>query len=686
LINICEPNGKPNPRSACTEGHGVAIRYVAEELKQMKLEPLGDDGTFIQTIPNSIDETWCPPGIANVVGMVRGTTYPDQYVVYMGILNGVYNRNPETYKTRNNDNFSFAYENGMTAAVGLAIAREMSMNPPLRSTIFLFQGAGSGWTNLGERKRGDLDGPFEQFKRTQWYKQVCQALSTDVENCENIYHIGLTYWVSNPAVNLSSIDIIIFADRIGSPPGLEKNLFFLLGGEQTTYGADGLTLNNFIDEVWPEDADLQLARAPLAAIVGTSVETTLSSDHFFIGPCGNHCDGLKLAWFMQSAFQISSELIDNARGLYAQQLGQREGTFPEPVYFTTDNLQNVNWNHFGSTVSAMRSVVRNTANVVTESLNFTFDKTRGFRLDKADVDHLAKSMTVLEGDAVHILPEGIKYVFAGQINTLLAENVSEYQRQVNNNSSYLSDPEVQGEIRFVYQYVAGLYLVVDYFNSHYPDSEPYHDQSFGLNITTQPYPYKEAIHPKILAITVVSAIVAVIIVVSVSTFLFRRKRSKETINAVTAYPIPSGLETTEHIGSGDEPIQATVLEIELAPQDISQSGIFNAPSDSGDTPSPNLAEEREETFISSVAEDGIASVDQCSPDQSELSRRINPEFKDQVNGTNCEITPRAIIQTTTHRSIGRDLNVEAESPGMIADSVGSTSLQNAEHKEDESEV
>jgi hypothetical protein len=574
----------------------------------------------------------------------------------------------------------------MTAAVGLAIAKEMSLNPPLRSTIFLFQGAGSGWTTLGERKRGDLDGPFEQFKDTPWYERVCQSLATDIDECQKIYHIGLTYWVRNAPVDLSSIDIIIFGDRIGSPYGLEKNIFFLLGGEQTMYGSDGLTLNHFIDEVWPEDSDLGLVHAPLAAIVGTTVETTLSSDHFFINPCGKHCDGLKLAWFMQPAFQISSELIDNARGLYAQQLGQREGTFAEPVYYTIDNLRNVNWDHFGSTVTTLSSVVKNTANVVAENLNFTFDKSRGFRLDKDDVDHLVESLTVLDDDIVETLPKGIFIVFTGQISTLLEKNATVYQMQANNNSLNLTDQKVQDDIRSVYQYVAGLYLVVDYFNAFYPDSEPYHDQRFGSNITTQPYPPEEEINITLVT-SIVAAAVILIIVVAVSIVLLRRKkRSKVTINAVTAYPICPPLENTEHFAGFDDPIHATVLEVELTPQELPRSNLVDSPSDPCDTPSPNLAEEREETFVDSLAEYGTASINQCSQDQIDMSSQIHPEFKDQMNENNRGSSPRADVPHAIPSSVARDSIVEEALPRTIADTVGSPSLQHADSKQDESEV
>jgi hypothetical protein len=712
LINICEPNGKPNPRSTCTNGHGVAIKYVAEELKEMGLVPLGDNGTFVQTIPGSINETWCPPGIANVVGMVRGTTYPDQYVVYMGILNGGYNLNPETYKSRNNDNFSFPYESGMAAAIGLAIARDMSKNPPLRSTIFLFHGGGHGWRAVGERKRGDLlDGPFEQFKKTSWYEGVCQSLAANLVQCEKKHFIGLTYWVSNPPVELSSINIMFVADRMGSPCGLEKNIIFLLGGEQTMYGEEGLTINNFIDEVWPDESNLKLVKGPLAAIDGSQVESNPWSEHYFTSPCGNRCDGLKLAWFMQPAFQISSEKIDDARSLYAKQLGQGEGEdFPAPVYYTTDNLQNVNWEHFGPTATTLSLIVHNTSNVVTENLNFTFNKSRRYVLDREDVDNLVESITVLNRDAVKILPEGIKYVFAGQISTRLEENALEYQMQTNKSSDYLSDEDVQIEIRSSYQFVAGLYMVFDYFNKNYPDSEPFHDQRYGVNIVTQPYPEPsdstnqpepDQSDPTILSVTVASAAVVFIIMVAVACFLVRmRKRSRETIHAVAAYPVSPELENAEEVANGDDPIPATVLEVELAPRLHPYSGSGGAPSFTGDIPSSNLAEEREESFVPSLVEGGTAAVNLCSTsDQSELSTRIHPEFKDQINENDCGLHPRADLQNAIpsvisplsliegrEESSRRDLVVEEGPSGTIADTVGSSSLQNTDPEPEESEV
>ena len=58
-----------------------AADYVAGQMQEIGLTPLGDlleNGTrsFFQTVEGAVDETLCPAGMMNVVGMVEGTVFP----------------------------------------------------------------------------------------------------------------------------------------------------------------------------------------------------------------------------------------------------------------------------------------------------------------------------------------------------------------------------------------------------------------------------------------------------------------------------------------------------------------------------------------------------------------------------------------------------------------------------------
>lgn len=78
---VVDANGDPNPRITCTEGFRDAADYVAGQMQEIGLTPLGDlleNGTrsFFQTVEGAVDKTLCPAGMMNVVGMVEGTVFP----------------------------------------------------------------------------------------------------------------------------------------------------------------------------------------------------------------------------------------------------------------------------------------------------------------------------------------------------------------------------------------------------------------------------------------------------------------------------------------------------------------------------------------------------------------------------------------------------------------------------------
>lgn len=164
-----DAKGQPNPRIPCTEGYHHASSYEASQLEALGLTPLGNLNrtSFVQTIEGSVDDTWCPPGIKNVIGMVPVSTFPDEYIVYCAHLDGPNNQNPETTITRGNGDTTNAYDNGLAVAIGLAMAKEFMTTPPLRSIVFVFDDAEEGFLNVGEWQEGEF-AACERYYDTEW--------------------------------------------------------------------------------------------------------------------------------------------------------------------------------------------------------------------------------------------------------------------------------------------------------------------------------------------------------------------------------------------------------------------------------------------------------------------------------------------------------------------------------------
>jgi len=191
LLELClDADGEPNARVTCTAPYGHAVDYVAAQMSDMGLVPLGDAAqtSYTQTVPNSVDPTWCPPGITNVVGLVEGTEFPNEYVVYTAHLDGPNNENPQTKLTRGNQGVSNAYDNALAVAVGLGLARQLVQNPPRRSVVLLITDGEEGWFNVGDLPLGEDPFTFvERLQNTTWFNTVIGELGDSS-------FLGMSYW------------------------------------------------------------------------------------------------------------------------------------------------------------------------------------------------------------------------------------------------------------------------------------------------------------------------------------------------------------------------------------------------------------------------------------------------------------------------------------------------------------
>jgi hypothetical protein len=667
LVNVCEPDGIPNPRTLCTDGYRRAVEYVANEMENIGLEPLGDAGSFIQTIPESVNEDLCPPGIQNVIGMVRGSKYPDQYVVVLSTLSGNYNLNPQTYKTRGNDNFSFVFDSGMPVAASLAMAKEMiEREPPLRSTVFLFAGTGQsdGWQVVGERERGQKYGPYDSFMKTQWFRKMCDQIVSGSLECENIWMKGLTYWIKHPTVDLDQINIIFYADRLGSPYGFKENVLLLLGGEQTRYGTGNRTLNHFIDEVWPTNSSVQLLKAPLVAIDGEYFGYYARSN-YFTEPCahGEICNGLNLAWIAQMGFQTMGDKVDNIRNLYSELRKFSNNTllpndtFASLVFFTNDNLNNTYWPHFEPTVTALYDVVSNTANKE-ENIALSFDDSRGLTFDEYDFGSLFKSLDIMSALSQN-LPSSLDFLFVNEYPDYIRGYAEVLMDGVYNGTIDLTMDFLQKTLRDIAQKVAGLFISMDYFNDKYPNSEAYLDQSIGSDLTTQPEPDISSSSPDrieswaTILLIVIATVACNIIVLAAVLYVAKRSKKHRTTNLEMVHV---HRDTTHSETAADEevasnlPVPASVMGIETEPygsvplSSIPVAVLFdsNSLAHSHTTvsiiPSP-LAEEMDDSFAGNQIENRGSRVGSYGANDSKTAsqtfmisqeRKGQVEFKDQV--------------------------------------------------------
>jgi len=190
LLELCmDEAGEPNARVTCTAGYGHALEYVTTAMSDLGLVPLGnaERTSFQQTVEGSVDETFCPPGITNVIGMIEGTELPEEYVVYTAHLDGPNNENPQTVVTRGNAGVSNAYDDALAVAVGLALAKQFVLDPPRRSVVILISDGEEGWSNVGEVPPGlSPDENFNRLSSTSWYSAVRELTGGSF--------IGMSYW------------------------------------------------------------------------------------------------------------------------------------------------------------------------------------------------------------------------------------------------------------------------------------------------------------------------------------------------------------------------------------------------------------------------------------------------------------------------------------------------------------
>lgn len=488
-----DSNGNPNPRLSCTEGYHHAAAYVSKILGEIGLVPLGDnDGTSYQnTVPGSADPSYCPNGMFNLIGMVPGTSMPDEYVVFSAHLDGPNNQNPQTQTTRGNQDTSNAYDDGAAVALGLAMAERLVSEPSVRSVIFLFDDGEEGWQNVGIPPLGKTQ-VCPEFVDTDWFQNmpvnIAYFESFGVQpSCEN-FPIGFSSWVQNPTIDLSSVKAAFFADPFGAPPNGDSQLA-VIGGEMSSYGANGETFNDFIDTVWPADSTLTLGKVPRAAIEASysSMDGSTIQYRSFCGSTDSciAAAGFPSIWLAQPAFQKyhGGMAVDLIRGLFAQlyeQEGIDETMLPATAYFSTDTFSIVNEEALDALADPVYQLILNTANSESVSeLSYDYPGTADYVYTGADADNLIDALQVLRDEQVVAkFPPAVADALSQVIDAILS-GLDDVQAGL-----VAGDTQAQAVMKGGLANAAvGVYMAVDFFNLAYPNKEAYANQSVDTSNT-----------------------------------------------------------------------------------------------------------------------------------------------------------------------------------------------------------
>lgn len=371
-----DAEGNPNPRVACTEGYHYAAGLVAAEMEKLGLEKYGDADrtTYENLVPDSVHPTLCPHGMKNIIGVLWGSEFPDEYVVYTGHLNGPNNYNPETQILGNLDT-SDAYDNAISVAIGLAIAKKHQNSPPKRSIVFLFDDGEEGWLSVGVPEIGvpfaDVcyyNGKCEGEEKTFYdavKAQTCvdgpapldhctQDLFDDLEN-ENYnyrgYPIGGNAWIKNPTVDLNQVKAALHADSLGTPPGYSP-VMNVLGGNGATFG-DEDTMNAFVQSIWPQDTPYVPLYNPKVPPPNYGTLDCFTTYHDSLCKDNANCStagGIPSVWLVTQSFQryhggeshkVTNQMKGFFQGLtqdYPDLKAELNGRYPSPIYYSQDTM------------------------------------------------------------------------------------------------------------------------------------------------------------------------------------------------------------------------------------------------------------------------------------------------------------------------------------------------------------
>ena len=300
---LVKADGSPNPRITCTQGNKEARDYIFGELTHMGLEPGGDvmDGSpsFLNWVPDSVSEMYCPEGMANVIGIVPGTSKPNEYVMWVAHFDGPNNEGISSADgIGDTDN---AYDNGAAVAVGLQLARHFKKNTPERSIVFFFTDGEEGWENVGEYLPSPNAGPMIDCDSPPIPDYAVEGCADDSGNIP----IGYTAWLRNPTIPLEQIKLAVGTDPLGAHSVRGSEALVIIGANESA-GLEAL-----MKSVLPTGpGEVQNLYVNSTAVANFYTDVVYSSSEHYSEYCGGpdqapciSAGGVPFVWLAQLGFQ-----------------------------------------------------------------------------------------------------------------------------------------------------------------------------------------------------------------------------------------------------------------------------------------------------------------------------------------------------------------------------------------------
>ena len=203
-----------NRRVPCSAGNMEARSYIASALAQAGVEPAASSFThsntwwdsFFDVVSGSVEPTYCPHGIANVIGLVRGTELPDEVIMYVAHYDGA----------RDAHNGQDQYDDAAAVAVGLVLASRLAASPPKRTVVFFFGDAELGWSNIGDTRAFSCSGKDEMDADVPgWVSKTSRGCTLNGGQ----YPIGIVDWLDRPGsfIDPVHVKLAIAVDSLGMP-------------------------------------------------------------------------------------------------------------------------------------------------------------------------------------------------------------------------------------------------------------------------------------------------------------------------------------------------------------------------------------------------------------------------------------------------------------------------------------
>eukprot|EP00442_Polarella_glacialis_P002575 CAMPEP_0115070264 /NCGR_PEP_ID=MMETSP0227-20121206/13016_1 /TAXON_ID=89957 /ORGANISM="Polarella glacialis, Strain CCMP 1383" /LENGTH=558 /DNA_ID=CAMNT_0002456757 /DNA_START=34 /DNA_END=1710 /DNA_ORIENTATION=+ len=470
---VRDDQGKPNPRVTCTAGNFHARKTISAELAALGLQPLGVNGSFEWKVDGT-SIPGCEQGIANLVGYVKGTEEPDEFLMWVAHYDGPNNQGPSGASQGNNATDD-AYDDMSSIAVGLSLAAALSKDPPKLSVIFFFSDGEEGWDNVGVPPLGS-----DPTGLTKVAKELCSSgrvpYPPGTDPCKN-YPIGFTAWAQKPTVELQKLRLLLDADPLGAP-GVAGSDFVAVLGTESTPGLQAL-----FEAHWP---GFEGATRPIFANRNYAASNYDDVDALTgkYSCSGTHCladAGVPFVWLAQTGFQkyhggmmapVTQLLEKFGKYVFADfasltpyyALDQSSGTDPKVLDRTAATM-----------LPLLRALADNTKDL--QSLHFNksvYEGTPRYTLrdamnNKADVDYLIAALS--KGSAITHIPEDATTAFLRLLRPMSWQLASTLMYYKSNPWYWNTDPDTiyPGKI---FQTVAPLIFAVTIGIDFYSVADP----------------------------------------------------------------------------------------------------------------------------------------------------------------------------------------------------------------------